>query len=327
MAANKHKQSHVASQLARQQGHADKHCWAQNLFFLLFLLDIIYPYRWSNTLSPGLINAAIISTSWLPCYCNNAYMSVWCWAASLQFDAQLFPRHCGDPALRMQHYAAKSKVGKAPKKRELRLLQKRYTRSKATARDWNAIVVGSGISELYTAVLIPSKVGHADDELQSRGRQLPPGRLRTNLDLFMVFETWLGMFWCEDRMGGVVPLMIQLERRMVDSHTRSGSVWCVAIDWVAVLFGANSEGERSGMDWDGEDWCEDSRRRVGLVWHGARGRMRFCICLMRIDESWRMRFGLWLVGVSTCRLESAVCGIGPRGITSCYTCVATPCKL
>lgn len=147
-------------------------CWSEHYFFgepqaeiplivrIAFLIGIIYPYRYSVPLAPGIINVLIITASWFIGYYSDAHASVWCCAASFQslyfvlFDAWLFPTGYDPKATQFEYHATKSKEGKMVKKGELKVLQRRYTRGNALSTEWDAIVIGSGIGGLSTAALM-----------------------------------------------------------------------------------------------------------------------------------------------------------------------------
>jgi len=146
-------------------------CWNKYYFFgeiqeeiplllrVMFLLGILYPYRFSNPLTPGILNALIITASWVLGYYTDAHASVWCWGASLQsiyllfFDVSLFPSGYDRKSTQFAYHAIDTKSGKAAKKQELDVLQNRY-HAKKIPKDLDAIVIGSGIGGLTTAALL-----------------------------------------------------------------------------------------------------------------------------------------------------------------------------
>eukprot|EP01083_Nonionella_stella_P076678 209080_1 len=162
---------HILYGYARDSSGVTHKCWSKYYFFgdlqeeiplilrILFLLGIIYPYRYSNPLMPGLINATIIIASWLLGYYSDGHASVWCWGASLQsiyfvfFDAYLFPTGYDRKATAFAYHEVTTKEGKIGKKNSLKILQNRYSRSKIP-KNLDAIVIGSGIGGLTTAALM-----------------------------------------------------------------------------------------------------------------------------------------------------------------------------
>eukprot|EP00484_Ammonia_sp_Unknown_P018878 CAMPEP_0197024112 /NCGR_PEP_ID=MMETSP1384-20130603/4752_1 /TAXON_ID=29189 /ORGANISM="Ammonia sp." /LENGTH=802 /DNA_ID=CAMNT_0042452451 /DNA_START=138 /DNA_END=2546 /DNA_ORIENTATION=+ len=148
-------------------------CWNKYYFFgelqdeiplllrVMFLLGIIYPYRWSNPILPGLINALIITTAWFLGYYSDAHASVWCWGASLQsiylifLDPLLFPSPTRTQLKQSQfnYHRVDTKEGKLDRKHALNVLQARYSRSRVP-KNLDAIVIGSGIGGLTTAALM-----------------------------------------------------------------------------------------------------------------------------------------------------------------------------
>ena len=162
--------NHILYGYARDSNGGFK-CWNKYYFFgelqedipiflrILFLIGIIYPYIYSNPFMPGLINASIITLSWILGFYSDAHASVWCFGASLQsiylifFDSWLFPNGYDRDKTQFKYYQINTKQGKLQKKETLKILQNRYNKSKIP-KNLDVIIIGSGIGGLTTGALL-----------------------------------------------------------------------------------------------------------------------------------------------------------------------------
>eukprot|EP01084_Bolivina_argentea_P317117 549790_1 len=117
-----------------------------------YLCGIAYPYLFSNPLMSGLIHIFIICGSWSFGYwhCGTIAQSVYI----IFVDASLFPTGYSPKSTQFQYHSILTKQGKTAKKERTEILQNRYHRTKAHDKQWDVIVIGSGIGGLSTAALL-----------------------------------------------------------------------------------------------------------------------------------------------------------------------------